>query len=151
MKRLLCAASAVIALSAAPAAAGDIAAAPPDKAPAAVIPVLYDWTGFYIGAHVTGSWTRSNGTTIDTTTGLVVGTDSVNRSAVHGGGQIGYDYMFINRVVLGIVADAQSGASNSTCHAGTVVQTTRSTEMGSGSRPTKSTPMRAKGWLGCGA
>jgi outer membrane immunogenic protein len=127
MKRLLCAVSAALALGAVPAAAADLGAAPAYKAPAAVIPVLYNWTGFYIGPHVTGSWTRSTGSTIDTTTGLVVGTDSINRSAVHGGGQFGYDYMFANRVVLGIVADAQSGTSNSTLTsnaAGTVVHTT---------------------------
>lgn len=133
MKRQLFAAAAVFALGAvldiAPAAAADLAAAPAYKAPAAVIPVLYNWTGFYLGAHVTGSWTHSTGTTVDTTTGLVVGTDSVDRSAVHGGGQIGYDYMFTNRVVLGIVVDAQSGTSNTsttTNAAGTVAQSTRS-------------------------
>jgi len=123
------------ALGAAPAAAADLAAAPAYKAPAAVIPVLYDWTGFYLGAHVTGSWTHSTGTTVDTTTGLVVGTDSVDRSAVHGGGQVGYDYMFQNRVVLGIVVDAQSGTSNTSLTsnaAGTIAQTTKNNTFATG-------------------
>lgn len=129
MKRAFCAAATVAALGAVPAAAADLAAAPAYKA-SPVIPVLYNWTGFYIGGHVTGTWTHTTGTTIDTTTGLIVGTDNINRSAVHGGGQIGYDYMFTNRVVLGIVADAQSGTSNNTITsnlAGTVVHNTKGT------------------------
>jgi outer membrane immunogenic protein len=130
MKRLACAAAALTALGTVPAAAADLAAAPAYKAASPVMPILYNWTGFYIGGHVTGAWTHSDSITVDTTTGLPLGSASANRSSVHGGGQIGYDYMFSNRVVLGIVADAQSGTSNSTLTvnpAGTIVQTTRGT------------------------
>jgi outer membrane immunogenic protein len=135
MKHLLCAAAAITALGVVPAAAADLAAAPAYKAASPVIPVLYNWTGFYIGGHITGAWGHSTGTTIDTATAVPVGSESTNRSSVHRGGQIGYDYMFANRVVLGIVADVQSGTDNSTLTvnpADTIAQTTKSTTAASG-------------------
>ena len=43
---------------AAPAAAADLAARPYTKAPPALIAVVYDWSGFYIGAN--GGWGQSH-------------------------------------------------------------------------------------------
>jgi len=135
MKHLLCAAAAITALGAGPAAAADLAVAAAYKAASPIVPVLYNWTGFYIGGHVTGTWGHSTGTTVDTTTGVPLGSESTNRSSVHGGGQIGYDYMFSNRIVLGIIADAQSGTGNSTLTvnpAGTIAQNTKSSTAATG-------------------
>ena len=56
MRKYLLGAVALVA-SAAPAAAADMAARPYTKAPAPMIAVLYDWSGFYIGAN--GGWGSS--------------------------------------------------------------------------------------------
>ena len=57
MKKFLLGTVALIAF-AAPAAAADLAARPYTKAPPAPIAVVYDWSGFYIGAN--GGWGSSN-------------------------------------------------------------------------------------------
>ena len=56
MKKFLLGTVALIAF-AAPAAAADLAARPYTKAPPAPIAVVYDWSGFYIGAN--GGWGSS--------------------------------------------------------------------------------------------
>jgi outer membrane immunogenic protein len=56
MKKVLLSTVALIAF-AAPAAAADLAARPYTKAPPAPIAVVYDWSGFYIGAN--GGWGSS--------------------------------------------------------------------------------------------
>ena len=56
MKKFLLGTVALIAF-AAPAAAADLAARPYTKAPPALIAVVYDWSGFYIGAN--GGWGSS--------------------------------------------------------------------------------------------
>src|SRR5438093_12129379 len=57
MKKVLLSTVAFIAF-AAPAAAADLAARPYTKAPPAPIAVVYDWSGFYIGAN--GGWGSSH-------------------------------------------------------------------------------------------
>ena len=57
MKKVLLSTVALIAF-AAPAAAADLAARPYIKAPPATIAVVYDWSGFYIGAN--GGWGSSH-------------------------------------------------------------------------------------------
>jgi outer membrane immunogenic protein len=57
MKKVLLSTVALIAF-AAPAAAADLAARPYVKAPPAPIAVVYDWSGFYIGAN--GGWGSSS-------------------------------------------------------------------------------------------
>ena len=57
MKKFLLGTVALIAF-AAPAAAADLAARPYTKAPPAPVAVVYDWTGFYIGAN--GGWGSSH-------------------------------------------------------------------------------------------
>jgi outer membrane immunogenic protein len=75
-------------------------------APAAPGPVLssgYDWTGFYVGAHVGGARDR------DSFHFSPAGTATGNRaSGVFGGGQVGYNFQ-ISSFVLGAEADG-SGA-----------------------------------------
>jgi high affinity Mn2+ porin len=99
-------ASVAILLTASGAAAADLAY----KAPAAS--ALYDWTGFYIGAHTGYAWGNSNWTT----TGAV-GTDKGSLSLAQGydgsnqggswfnGVQLGYNFMLANRVVIGAELD----------------------------------------------
>jgi high affinity Mn2+ porin len=86
------------------AAAADVSAATPVKAPP-----LYDWTGFYTGAHVgyaTGSsdWTAQNtaapGPDISGTTDLFS-----RAGGLEGGIQAGYNLMLPSRVVLGFETD----------------------------------------------
>ena len=52
---------AVLAVTAAPAFAADMAARPYTKAPAYTAPqVVYNWTGFYVGGHVGGAFAGDN-------------------------------------------------------------------------------------------
>src|SRR5438128_12200484 len=57
MKKVFLSTVALIAF-AAPAAAADLAARPYTKAPPAPVAVVYDWSGFYIGAN--GGWGSSH-------------------------------------------------------------------------------------------
>lgn len=85
------------------ASAADMAvkARPPMAAPIAV----YDWTGFYIGGHVGGSWTRE--TWVNTANTTVFGDLSPGQgfsqrgAGVFGGGHAGYNWQFTN-IVLGL-------------------------------------------------
>jgi opacity protein-like surface antigen len=70
----------------------------------------YDWTGFYVGAHVDTTWSKTSGSTTNNATGAVVSADG-NASQWHGGLQLGYDYMLPSRVVFGIAADVSSGSA----------------------------------------
>jgi opacity protein-like surface antigen len=81
-------------------------AVPAYQAPAA----NYDWTGFYIGAHIDDSRSATGGSTIDTATGAASAPIIAGTSNWHGGIQLGYDYMMPSRVVLGISADVSSGS-----------------------------------------
>ena len=74
----------------------------------------YDWTGFYVGAHVDDSWSKTSGGTIDSATGAAVASINSVGSNWHGGIQVGYDYMLPLRFVIGLVADISSGGTKST-------------------------------------
>jgi outer membrane immunogenic protein len=89
MKKVLLSTVALIAF-AAPAAAADLAARPYTKAPPAPIAVVYDWSGFYIGAN--GGWGSSRKCwDFVTPGGAFVGAEGCH-DATGGtaGGQIGY-------------------------------------------------------------
>ena len=89
MKKVLLSTVALIAF-AAPAAAADLAARPYIKAPPAPIAVVYDWSGFYIGAN--GGWGSSHKCWDFTTpAGTFVAAEGCH-DATGGtvGGQIGY-------------------------------------------------------------
>jgi outer membrane immunogenic protein len=103
----------------------------PLKAPPVVAPVLYSWTGFYVGGNLGYSWGRANTdlteTTQTTTTATittlagtpiasatVVGTPVVFRGSHRtemdgwlGGFQAGYNYQ-VNRWVWGVEGDLQA-------------------------------------------
>jgi outer membrane immunogenic protein len=92
------------------------------KAPPA--PVYYNWTGFYLGANLGGSWGREShevfyGPTGDPQVGVTNHADGVI-----GGGQIGYNWQFApwfgwgTGTVLGIEADIQGSGQRSTINEG---------------------------------
>ena len=113
MRRSLVLAATCAIVSIQVASAADLGAGPAYKAPPVVMAPLYDWTGFYIGGHISESWAHTNSDTINTVTGAAVDSGSESRSNFHGGGQLGYDYMMPSGFVIGIVADVSSGNSNS--------------------------------------
>jgi outer membrane immunogenic protein len=108
MKRLACAALALLAISGA-AWSADLPPAPYYKAPA-YVPV-YNWTGFYIGANGGGGFGYSKW---DTTT-------SFNPTGGVAGGTLGYNYQ-IGAAVLGVEGDIDwaglSGSTTGGCPAG---------------------------------
>ena len=93
MKKLLLATVALVALGA-PALAADLAARPYTKAPPMAAPI-YNWTGFYIGAHVGAAFNNDN-----TFNGLVTGGNQDARFL--GGVQVGADFQFAPNWVLGV-------------------------------------------------
>src|SRR5262245_48100836 len=72
-----------------------------------------EWTGFYAGAHLGYGWGRSNWSEAPD---LISGSFNLAKSvdmftetgSFFAGLQAGYDYMFANRVVLGVVVDASA-------------------------------------------
>jgi high affinity Mn2+ porin len=85
----------------------------PVKAPLpvkALVPQLYDWTGFYAGAHLGYAWGRSNWTEqpdgLSGSLNMFQRYDAfANTGSWFAGLQAGYDYMLPNRVVIGAVTD----------------------------------------------
>src|SRR5215475_13128081 len=65
---------------------------PPPPPP---VPLFYNWTGLYVGAHVGGGWAD-----------LGVGSTG---SGVIGGGQVGYNYQ-INQLVFGVEAEVSAAS-----------------------------------------
>jgi outer membrane immunogenic protein len=79
------------------------------KAPPPAPVAIYNWTGFYIGAHVGGGWNESDTSTIFLPSAAAFNalpfTVSHDHSGVMAGGQIGYNFQ-TNNWVFGIEADA---------------------------------------------
>jgi outer membrane immunogenic protein len=96
MKKLLLGTVALVALGATvPALAADLAARPAyTKAPAYVAPV-YNWTGFYVGGHIGGSWLGN-----PNFGGAAISNSS--DGAFLGGVQVGADYQFSPNWVIGL-------------------------------------------------
>jgi outer membrane immunogenic protein len=94
----------VLSISCVGAAAADL----PMKAPPMVMPppLVYNWTGCYIGVHAGGAWSRSEATnTADTTAfGDLAPGDGFSQddSGFIGGGQIGCNYQFASNWVVGL-------------------------------------------------
>jgi len=96
MKKFLLGTVALVALGATvPALAADLGARPVySKAPAYAQPI-YNWTGFYIGAHVGGAFNSDN-----SFNGLTTGNNNDGRFL--GGLQAGADYQFAPNWVVGV-------------------------------------------------
>jgi outer membrane immunogenic protein len=90
----------------------------PVKAPPPA-PVYYNWTGFYLGVNLGGSWGHQCADVF--INGTDQGSACVHPDGVIGGGQIGYNWQFApwfgwgNGTVLGIEADFQ-GSDQRTDH-----------------------------------
>jgi outer membrane immunogenic protein len=121
MKKLLLSGIAFAALVAGPATAADLAR-PVYRRPVMVAAPVYTWTGFYVGGNVGGSWgdartdIAGSGTTVSfpppslpITNAPATFADSQTQrlNGVIGGGQVGYNYQFNPRWVLGFEADIQ--------------------------------------------
>jgi outer membrane immunogenic protein len=87
----------------------------PLKAPPPPAPVYYNWTGFYLGVNLGGSWGHQSVDACGVTPAGVslCGSGTVHMDGVIGGGQIGYNWQFApifgwgNGWVLGLEADIQ--------------------------------------------
>jgi outer membrane immunogenic protein len=131
MKTLLLAGAAIGASIFHPAFSADLRApvtkAPPSPPP----PLVYNWTGFYVGAHAGAIWSSSDHTTVmepgshvSISQGLVsaAGTGSNDRTGFIGGGQIGYNWQASgSHWVLGLEADFSGVPNNKGSHTGTGV------------------------------
>jgi outer membrane immunogenic protein len=94
------------------AAAADLPANMVTKAPPAA-PGL-NWTGFYGGVNVGGSWGHQRVSLNDATTGTRLLSNSPGLNGVIGGGQIGYNWQPFNRPwVFGVEADIQGSGQKS--------------------------------------
>jgi len=88
---------AAVALLAASSAAFAADLGVPAKAPPPMMmPPIYNWTGFYIGANLGGAW--ANGTLTDNLTGASF---SGTHSGVIGGGTLGYNWQVSPNFVVG--------------------------------------------------
>lgn len=121
MKRLLVAAAALALLALSPAAAADMPmgyGAPPP------IPI-YNWTGFYLGAHIGGGWNGTDWLEDASSSGsgappgFLDGT--ANASGFLAGGQAGFDFQ-TGMFVWGILADGSWAdlTGNSGCFFGAI-------------------------------
>jgi outer membrane immunogenic protein len=103
MKKILLAAT-VAALSSTSVFAADLAARPYTKAPApAYVAPIYNWTGFYLGAHLGGAFGSNNTTLNNAGRGVSIPIDT--KGGFLGGGQIGYNWQFSPNWVFGIEGD----------------------------------------------
>lgn len=95
MKKVLLAGAAIAALTlgAFPAAAADLSNQPVYKAPASV-PVVYNWTGFYIGGNVGYGWGDKDWTQTSSSFGLTLdrSANSAKVDGFLGGAQIGANW-----------------------------------------------------------
>ena len=122
MKKYLLGTVALVALAVAtPAAAADLGARYPVKAPPMVAPV-WSWTGFYVGINGGYGWGRSRWELLPV--GLSEGSHDIDGGTV--GGQIGYNWQ-IGPWVLGLEAQGNwadfSGANVSTLFPATTNRT----------------------------
>lgn len=118
MKKVMLGVVALVAAGVVPALAADLPARTYTKAPAAVAPAVYNWTGFYVGGNAGGAW----GSFDPTTTTLVNGTyflpsdvtqiggagaQSIKPNGFTGGFEAGYNWQWRN-IVFGLEGDIES-------------------------------------------
>lgn len=99
MKRLLGSACVAAVLASAPAVAADLAPIYRPPAPAIVAPGV-DWSGFYVGGHIGGTWGRSNVNIPNYPSNF-----NLNSSSLSGGVLAGFNVMTANRWVFGVEGD----------------------------------------------
>ena len=74
----------------------------------AIAPVIYSWTGFYVGGNFGYSWGKANSDFTNTPIGGLATTrsSSQNLNGALGGGQVGFNWQ-TNAFVWGVEADFQ--------------------------------------------
>src|SRR5689334_24618952 len=125
MKKFVVAAVGLLALSATSAGAADLGPRMVTKAPP-MMPVVYNWTGFYIGANGGGGWGRKSWDLQSATLGGFVAEGSHNPSGGVAGGQIGYRWQLAPNWVVGLEAQgdwARLTGSNVSAVAGLIDNT----------------------------
>jgi outer membrane immunogenic protein len=100
MRKKLLLSSAMLIAAISTASAADLSR-PVYKAPPPA-PVLFSWTGFYIGANIGGKWAQTDDTLTAGATTVTFSNDTA--SSVIGGGQIGYNWQ-TGAWVFGIEGD----------------------------------------------
>jgi outer membrane immunogenic protein len=110
MKKILCAGAMLASFAAIQSAsAADLALkAPPPP------PIVDEWTGWYVGLNLGGSWGRSSTYYTGTGLGFVPFTTSQHMDGVLGGGQVGYNWQFNKSWVVGVEADFQGTGQRGT-------------------------------------
>ena len=103
MKKFILRSAALAAMISGPAMAADMPIKAPYNAPPPVL--AYDWSGFYIGAHVGYDWESANGHSIHTDTGAFGQSISKRFTNAFAGFQAGYNYMVAPNILLGVEAD----------------------------------------------
>jgi outer membrane immunogenic protein len=103
MKNFILGSVALAAMISGPAMAADMPVKAPYNAPPPVL--AYDWSGFYIGAHVGYDWESFNGNSIHTDTGTFGQFISRRFPNAFAGFQGGYNYMVTSNILLGVEAD----------------------------------------------
>ena len=76
-------------------------------------PAAYDWTGPLVGANFGWDWSRNAYDGYESSTGLHVSSGTNAATPFHGGGLVGYNYMFPSRLVIGAAASLGWSASSS--------------------------------------
>jgi outer membrane autotransporter protein len=111
-------AGAVASALCAPAGAADLGARPYTKAlpPPMVVPPLYNWTGFYVGANFGGTFSNES-----VTNGF--GSFSTDPSGVLGGVQVGYNYQLSPTLLVGIEGEMDWTSANGSTTVGAGVVT----------------------------
>ena len=71
----------------------------------------YDWTGFYVGAHVGAARPSGRASTINTASGAASAPIYGSPPDWQGGIQVGYDYMTPSRLLIGVMGEVSSGGS----------------------------------------
>jgi opacity protein-like surface antigen len=74
----------------------------------------YDWTGLHVGMHVDHTASNTASSAFNLASGSAVAPGDLSPQDWHAGFQLGYDYMFPSRVVLGIEGDVDSGGRKTT-------------------------------------
>jgi opacity protein-like surface antigen len=86
----------------------------PVKAPPVVTPPppVFNWSGFYVGGQVGYGWGHTTADSFSVSTGAFIATGENDRNGWFGGGQIGYNYVFASRWLVGIEGDIAGGDIN---------------------------------------
>jgi outer membrane immunogenic protein len=111
MKKLLVGGIAFASFLSGPLMAADM----PLKAPPLLQPVVYNWSGCYVGGNVGNGWSRRNAdSAVPLISDQAPSSVTLNGSGAVGGGQLGCNYQFSSYWVAGIEGDYMGTGLNDT-------------------------------------